>query len=239
MKHTTMTRARISFLVASAVAGAGTALAFAADEIRSALSDHLGRSLTFLAATVLLQLFALRVPGRGSVGVSAVGVVGAAIALGTGAAMAVGVVAALAQWAKSRGLAHRALFDAANLALSAGAAGLVFDVIRDLDDAGIVRLVAALLAGLAYTSVNHGLLCLAIGASDGRSPLAIWKAQFHWARFHFLAFGALALLAATADAQLGAAALLAFVLPPILLSLSMRNSLERFRRLTAAPAPNA
>jgi hypothetical protein len=232
-------RLRIPLLVGGTVAGAATGIAFAADGIRAALSDHLGRSLGFLAASVLLQLFALRVSGRGSVGVSAVGIVGTAIALGTGPAMAVGVAVALAQWARSRGLAYRALFDAGNLALSGGAAGLVFDGVSDLDGSGIVRLLAALLAGLAYTTVNHGLLCLAIGSSDSRSPLVIWKAQFHWARYQFLAFGALALLAATADAQLGAAALLAFVLPPILLAQSMRQSLHRSRRETASAAAGA
>jgi hypothetical protein len=220
-----------ALLVGATAAGASTAVAFAADEIRGAL-DHPGRFLGFLVATVLLQLLALKVPGRGSVGVSAVGLVGAAIALGTGPAMAIAVVCALAQWLRSRGLAHRALFDAANMALAAGAAGLVFDAVVDADSSGFLTLVAAVLAGLAYTTVNHGLLCLAMGLSESRSPLAVWSQRFHWARYHFLAFGALGLLAATADAALGAFALVAFVVPAVLLALSMRESLGRFRQTT-------
>jgi hypothetical protein len=77
-------------------------------------------------------------------------------------------------------------------ALAAGAAGVVFAQFSDLDDSAPVRVVAALLAGLAYTAVNHGVLCLAMAASEARRPLTVWRERFHWARFHFL--GALGLL---------------------------------------------
>ena len=224
-----MPRLRVALLIAAAVAGAGTAIGLNAGDIGSALSDQLGRSLTFLAAAVLLQLFALKVPGRGSVGVSAVALVGAAISLGAGPAMAIGVIVAAAQWLRSRGKAHRALFDGANIALASWAAAVAFDGFSDAGDSGVVRLLAAVAAGLAYTLVNHGLLCLAMAASESRSPLQVWHERFHWARFHFLAFGVLGLLAATADASLGAVALVAFVAPPILLALSMREALARLR----------
>jgi hypothetical protein len=108
------------------VAAAASALTLQADAIQAAYNNRLASSLAFLIASVLLQLLGLKLPGRGTLSVSAVGLVGAAIALGTGPAMAIGIVTALAQWGRSRGLAHRALFDAANLALSAGAAGVAF-----------------------------------------------------------------------------------------------------------------
>jgi hypothetical protein len=226
-------RVGLSLLIAASAAGAATAIAFSVDAIADALSGQLGRSLAFLGATVLLQLFGLKVPGRGTVGVSAVGLIGAGIALGAGPAMAIAVCCAFAQWLRRRGLAHRAVFDAANLALAAGAAALVFERVADLDGSGSLRVLAALVAGLAYVLVNIGLLCLAMASSETRSPVAIWHERFQWARFHFLAFGALALLCASSYAQLGAAALVPFVLPPILLALSMRETLERFRRDSA------
>ncbi len=238
MNDSKIARTRLTLLIAVAVAGASAAVALSAGSIQRSIDHRAGSSLAFLGATILLQLFALRLPGRGSVGVSAVGIVGTSIALGTGPAMAVGVAAALAQWAHARGLAHRALFDAANFALSAGASGLVFHAIAGLHDSGFVRLVGALAAGLAYTVANHAALCLAIAVSECRSPLEIWRERFRWARFHFLAFGALALLAASADAQLGAVALVAFVLPPLLLTISMRVSLAHWSgAVEAAPAP--
>jgi hypothetical protein len=232
-KRSKLARAGVPLLVSAAMVGAGVALGFAAAGIRDAFADHPARSLAFLGASILLQLFAVRLPGPGSVSVSAVGIIGAAIALGTGPAMAIGVAVALAQWARTRAPAYRALFDASNLALSAGAAGVVFDQVAGLDGSGVLSLLAALAAGFAYSGVNFGLLCLAMGSSEGRSAVAVWLERFHWARFHFLAFGALGLLAATADAQLGAVSLVAFVVPPILLALSMRGALARFRLKSA------
>ena len=235
MRLTPNLRPPLALLVGAAPAGAATALAFSAQAISDALSADLGRSLAFLAAALVLQLAGLKAPGHGSLGVSAVGILGAVIALGTGPAMAVAVCCALVQCVRARGLVHRALFDAANLALAAGVAGLVFEAVARDDSSGLV-LLAALLAGLAYVVANIGLLCAAMALAEARSPLAIWRERFHFARFHFLAFGALALLAASAYEQLGAAALLPFVLPPLLLALSMRESLARLRRGEARAA---
>jgi hypothetical protein len=229
MRMASTMRPPVALLIGSAVAAAASALTLQADAIEAAYNNRLASSLAFLIASVLLQLLGLKLPGRGTLSVSAVGLVGAAIALGTGPAMAIGIVTALAQWGRSRGLAHRALFDAANLALSAGAAGVAFERIASLENSGFVHLLAALVAGLAYVVVNLGLLCLAMALSEARSPLTIWQERFHSARFHVLAFGVLGLLAATADDRLGAAALVAFVLPPVLLALSIRDGLTRFR----------
>jgi hypothetical protein len=151
--------------------------------------------------------------------------------------MAIAGATALAQWLRSRGLAHRALFDTANYVLSAGAAGVVFDALADSSAGGSARLAAALVAGLAYTVVNHVLLCAAMALSESRSPFAVWRDRFSWAGLHFLAFGALGLLAATADAQLGAVALLAFLVPALLLAHSMRAALERAHRLRSPALP--
>jgi hypothetical protein len=214
-------------LVAATAGGAGTAIVLSAGEVHLALSDHTGGFAAFLAAAVVLQLLSVRVPGRGSVSVSAAALVGAAIALGTGPAMAIAGATALAQWLRSRGLAHRAVFDSANYVLSAGAAGVVFDALAGPSAGGGARLAAALLAGLAYTVTNHGLLCAAMASSEARSPLAIWRDRFSWASLRLLAFGPLGLLAATADAQLGPAALAAFLVPSLLLAHSMRAALTR------------
>ena len=236
MTLSTINRMRVGLLIGATAAATAAGLALAADGLGNAMRDHLGMTLAFLAATVLLQLFAIKVPGRGCIGVGAVGLVASGIVLGPGAAMSIAVAGALVQWVRSRGLAHRAIFDASNFALAAGAAAVAFDAIDGLDGTGIVRLGAALIAGVVFGIVNVGLLCLAMAASESRSPLAVWLERFHWSRFHLLAFGPLALLAATAYASLGAASLLAFVLPPVLLALLMRESLARFRRTALAAA---
>ena len=56
----------------------------------------------------------------------------------------------------------------------AGAAGLVFQRLASLEEAGIVHLLAALLAGLASVAGNLGLLCFAMALSE-----ALWRERFH------------------------------------------------------------
>src|SRR5258708_21402158 len=56
---------------------------------------------------------------------------------------------------------------------------------------------------------------------------AVWKERFHWARFYFLFFGPLALVAVTAYKLLGVQGLVAFALPPALMMLSARRYLEK------------
>jgi hypothetical protein len=143
MRFASTMRAPVALLVGAAVAAAATTLTLTADATQAALNDQLPRFLAFLAASVLLQLVGLKLPGRGTLSVSAVSLIGAAIALGTGPAMAIGVLTALVQSARARGLVHRALFDAANLALSAGAAGLVFQRLAALESSGTVYLLGA------------------------------------------------------------------------------------------------
>src|SRR5205085_2670289 len=108
-----------------------------------------------LALTLVLQMFSVRVYGRGSVSVAAIGVLTSVFLLDTGTAMSVAVVAALAQWIRRRGELHKGIFDCANFALSAAAASIVFH------SAGVWRPGAAVLAGAAYAAVDHGLLCRA------------------------------------------------------------------------------
>jgi HD domain/MASE9 len=175
-----------------------------------------------LALTLVLQLFSVPVYGRGGFGVSAIGILAAAFLLNSGTAMAVAVVAALLQWARKRTEFQKAVFDAGNLALAAGAAGLTFHAL-----AGTSRLLAAALAGCAYAALNNGLVCLAMSLAENAGWRAVWHERFHWARYYFLFFGPLALVAETAYNLMGVQGLVAFALPPALMMLSARRYLER------------
>jgi hypothetical protein len=55
----------------------------------------------------------------------------------------------------------------------------------------------------------------------------VWLERFHWARFHFVLFGPIALAGTVAYEQVGVAGLAAFALPPALMILSVRQYLER------------
>jgi hypothetical protein len=223
--------------VASSVSGlitiaAMTASAFMVAAAPGALDAVLEAPVkTALVAgfTLALQLFSVEIYGRGSLSVSAIGIITAAFLLGPGPAMALGFVAALIQWLRKRGALHRAVFDAANLAMSAGAAGLLYDVIDAPGSSLPVRFAAALAAGFAYNTVNIGLVTLAMSLSEGDSILVVWRERFRWATFHFLSYGPVALAAAMAYENAGFVGLLAFVLPPVLIMSSVRQYLERTR----------
>ena len=213
---------RVSALIGAVAASAAAALVFALPTIAHTASADSRRVASMLALTVVLQLFSVPVYGRGSFGVSAIGILAAAFLLNTQTAMAVAVVAALLQWLRRRSEFDKAIFDAGSYALSAAAAGVTFQGL-----AGTSHLLAAAVAGCAFAALNNGLVCLAMSLAEHADFRAVWLERFHWARFYFLLFGPLALVAATAYKLMGVQGLVAFTVPPALMMLSARRYLEK------------
>jgi hypothetical protein len=212
----------LGVLIAAMAGAAGAAVTVESGAFTSSLAAEPGRLGAVVGLTLLLQLFSIRVYGRGSVSVSAIGILAAVFLLNGGAAMTIAALAALAQWIRSRGQPQKAIFDCANYALAAGAAALAYQAVVDQS-----RFVAALLAGCIYAGLNNGLLCLAMSFAEQTTWRRLWLERFHWARYHFLLFGPLALAAAVAYEQIGVLGLAAFALPPALMVLSVRQYLER------------
>jgi putative nucleotidyltransferase with HDIG domain len=212
---------RVAALILALTATLSVSLVFGAPELVRTVGEQPGRTATLLALTLLLQLCSVRVYGRGSVSVSAIGILTSAFLLNTGTAMGVAIAAAAAQWLRGRGPLYKGVFDAANFALSAAASSLIFHALPQS------RFVAAVLAGTAYAVINNGVLCLAMSLSEELSRRAIWHERFHWARYHFALFGPVALAGAIAYEQIGVAGLAAFAVPPALMILSVRQYLER------------
>lgn len=211
---------RVASLIVGLAATLAVCLATAAPQIEHTLRTEPAQVVSLLALTLVLQLFSVQVYGRGSVSVSAIGILTTAFVLNTGTAMAIAVAAALAQWLRRRGQLYKAIFDSANFALSAGAASLVYHALIG------ERFAAAVLAGLVYAAINNGLLCFVMSLAEKSRFQTVWLERFHWARFHFLLFGPLALAGTIAYEQIGATGLAAFCLPPALMILSLRQYLE-------------
>src|SRR5205823_12839222 len=114
--------------------------------IAETVSEEPTRVVTLVALTLVLQLFSVPVYGRGSVSVSAIGMLASTFMLDTGTAMAIAVLAAFVQWLRKRRDLYKGAFDASNFALSTAAASLVFHA------AGGWRLGAAMRAGWAYAA---------------------------------------------------------------------------------------
>jgi hypothetical protein len=210
----------VILIIGLAILGCGGLIAASQGLVATASAEPM-RFATLLLLTLALQMFSVRVYGRGSVSVSAIGILASAFLFDIGTTMAIGVLAATAQWIRSRSPVYKAVFDAANFAVAGAAASLVFHAVDGW------RLPAAVLAGTLYAVVNNGLLCLVMSLAERAPWRTIWFERFHWARFHFALFGPLALAATTAYEQIGTAGLVAFTLPPALMILSVRQYLER------------
>jgi hypothetical protein len=212
---------RVLALVVGLAVAAGAGFLAASEGFLATVSDQPLRVATLLALTLALQLFSVQVYGRGSVSVSAIGIIASAFLFDTGTTMAIAILAASVQSVRRRAELYKWIFDAANFALAGAAAALTFQAVPGW------RLLAASIAGVAFASINNGLLCLAMSFAE-RTPIQkIWFERFHWARFHFALFGPVALAATVAYEQVGTAGLVAFTLPPALMILSVRQYLER------------
>ncbi len=214
--------ARVSALIGAVAASAAAGIAFELPAFVHTVASDPRRVAAMLALTLVLQLFSVPVYGRGGFGVSAIGILATAFLLNTGTAMAVAVVAALLQWIRRRSDLDKAIFDFGNFVLAAAGAGVAYHALE-----GTSRLFAAALAGCVYAGLNNGLVCLAMSLAENRSWRAVWLERFHWARFYFLLFGPLALVAQTAYKLMGVQGLVAFTVPPALMMLSARRYLER------------
>jgi HD domain/MASE9 len=212
---------RVVALVVGLTIAAGAGLISTAHEIFNTFADQPLRVATLLALTMALQLFSVQVYGRGSVSVSAIGILATAFVFDTGTTMAIAVLAAFVQSARRQAELYKWAFDAANFALPGAAASLIFEVLEGW------RLLAALIAGVVFAVINNGVLCLAMSFAEQTPISKIWFERFHWARFHFVLFGPVALAATIAYEQIGVAGLVAFTLPPALMILSVRQYLER------------
>jgi diguanylate cyclase (GGDEF)-like protein len=182
----------------------------------------------FLCLTVGLQLMATGVYGRGTDAASAIGVVSAGIVIGPEGAIAIALVAAAAHAVRRRGRLYRAVFDLADFALSAGCAAYLFLLLGG-NSSVAAGFGAAFAAGIAYKGVNVGLLCLAMSLEEGVPFSRVWQERFRWAAPHYVTFGPLAYATALAYDRMGLLGLATFAVPPVLLTLSMRQYVDRTR----------
>ncbi len=181
----------------------------------------------FVALTMALQSWSIEVYGRGATSFGSVGVLAVGFTFGVGAAMATAVLMGAITMVVRRGKLNRAVFDAAQFALAAGAGASVYSVGVSV---GMPDVVAACAAGAAYMVVNVSLLSVAIALADGTTPLDVWTERFRWLTPYYLVAGPLAYALTMAYERLGMTGLLAFALPPAMMMFSVRQYVERTKQ---------
>jgi len=216
--------------VVLAVATAATAfVALFAHSVADVVTAQPFVLLAFVGVTLLFQLPAVPVFGRGSISVAGVALLAVGFSFGVGGVVIAAIAAAIFQAVRKRSPFQRAVFNAATWVLAAGAGAETFRLLAAADDTSVGSIAASVVAAAVFCAVNIGLLTLVMSADEGRSPLAVWNENFRWLTVHYLAFGPLALALAVAYDRLGVLGLVAFVLPPVLLSVGNHQYLNRTR----------
>ena len=186
-----------------------------------------GAVVTFVAVAIALQFVAVDIYGHGAISFGGTGLLALGFALGPAAAMAGAIVAAAIRLTVSRGRFYRAVFDAAQLAVAAGCATLLFRAVSSSLPGTGPRMLLATAAGLAFLGVNLGLLTIAMSLEEHRRPGAVWRERFRWVIPYGVAAGPLAYGLLVGYERFGPIAVLVFSLPPASMMLSVRQYLAR------------
>jgi HD-GYP domain-containing protein (c-di-GMP phosphodiesterase class II) len=221
--------ARVFALMFAAGAGTAAVLAVSAAPLGEAVAHHSLPIAAFGVVVLSLAWTPIEIYGRGSFTFAGAGLLATAFAFGVAAGMVAAFLVAGVVFVRNKGLAHRALFNAATLALSAGAGGAIYGLATSAGSAGPRRLGAAVVAGAVFYLVNIGLLSAVMAASEKSRIVGVWKERFRWLAPYYLASGALALAICLAYQKIGVGGLAAFALPPAFMMLSTRQYLERTR----------
>jgi putative nucleotidyltransferase with HDIG domain len=218
----------LAALVGGITAAAAVAIALTLPATLHTAAAQPTATASFLLLSVALQFFAVEVYGSGRIGVAAIGILASGFILGPGPAMLIAATAAIANLIHNRGRLHRGMFDAGQFALSAGASAVVFRTLAG-GRPWELGLAASVIAGILFTALNHGFLCLAIGLTDNLPAKRVWRERFSWARYHLLSFGPLAFAMALGYDAIGLPGVIAFTLPPALMVLSFRQYVDHTR----------
>jgi putative nucleotidyltransferase with HDIG domain len=221
-------------LITITVSAASALLALHARQI---VEQAQGRPLLYLAFAglcLVLTVTAVDVYGKGTLSFAGTGLVACGMLLGAGPAMTAAALTAALLYVRTVRLGaklHRSVFNAANFVLSAACATFVYEAAGGTHGRAVLGdLGPAFAAGVVYCVVNLGLLCLAMGTAEGTPPLRIFTERFRWMVPHYLASGPLALAIITAYQHEGILGLFAFVLPPLMMMLSVHQYVGRTRR---------
>ena len=230
--QTALTRSRdssVTLLISASASAASVLLVLTAEQTYNVIRERPGPLLAFVIMTLCLHLISVDVYGRGRTGVAGIGALAIGFTFGVGPAMAIQLVAALLLYVRDRRITrpHRALFNAAMLSLAAAAGAGAYRATSDSAWSALERFPAAVLGGASFWAVNIGLITLAMSLSEGSRFLAVWRERFRWLTIHNLAFGPLALASTVAYDKVGVTGLVAFVLPPALMILSVSQYLRR------------
>jgi putative nucleotidyltransferase with HDIG domain len=145
------------------------------------------------------------------------------------------VVVAVAVVASAVGVdrpVHKTLFNFGALMLAGGASVLILQPFKGASHADEFPQVIgpAALAVATNFAINSVLVAVAIGLSTGYRVWSVWDEKFRWLWPHYLVLGGLGLAIAAAFLALGLWGILVFLVPPLMMRISIKQYLDRTTR---------
>ncbi len=186
--------------------------------------------LLFAGLTAAVELISLDNTGKTRISVSVVPIFAAALLFHDAGIAAAATASAVSLAIRARSPLHRLLFNLGTILLSVQGAHWMFSTVGSGDDASLPLgslLVPAMLAGLTYYGINQLLLCIVRGLHERRAPWEIWASEYRWLWPHYVALGALGLLAARGFLDYGVAGLIALMAPVGMMHIAFRQFMKQ------------
>lgn len=189
--------------------------------------DLAGLILLGILATVF-ERFGIPVYGSTTISVGVVATFAIAVLYGPAGAAVVPPFVALAAELFGPSPWYRRIFDMGTYTLASVATALVFVALVGAEpevDGWLV--LTALVAAVVNYAIDSYLVALAVSLTTDQRWWSVWKEKFQWLFPHYLVFGLLGLALAVAYRTLGIAGVLAFVVPPLMMRLAVRQYILR------------
>ncbi|MFO7572554.1 MAG: diguanylate cyclase [Gaiellaceae bacterium] len=197
--------------VVTAVGVAGTAAGLVAVFL-GGTSDLLGLAV-LIALVAIGQALAVEVLDHGTISLTAVGALAGAALFGPRTALPLAVAVCLVDWSARRSRSYKAFFNVGAVTLSSIAGAAVFSLLP-VDEWLFVA--GGAIAGVAYYTVNVGLMTTAVSLETGERWVGVIRARFAWLAPHYLVYGMVGAMVAVAYDVAGVLALLVFAVPLLL-----------------------
>ncbi|GAC1651503.1 MAG: hypothetical protein NVS4B8_26500 [Herpetosiphon sp.] len=188
-----------------------------------------GTLAIFAALTLVTSHLSMDTYGRGRTSIAVVAILSAAFLHESAGIAVTALTAALVLWYKNDSPLHRVMFNFGTFLISAEAAHGVFHVfIRgEIAAVSLARMIVpAVVAGLVYYVVNHLLLCMVRGLTEGRRALEIWRSDYLWLWPHYAVLGGLALVVALGYVTFGWVGLVALMAPAAMMHLAIKQYVD-------------
>lgn len=191
-------------------------------------SDALGLVLLTLLA-VLAGRLGFTLYGETHLSITFIPIFAVAVLYGPAGVAIAGPIAAVAVHIPRHILSLRLLFDVGNITIAITLAAVTFEAMAGTarDELRPVMLPAALVAAAVAYVVNAYLVSQVASLTTGRSLLEVWLEKGRWLFPYYVVFGLLGLAVALAYRALGVTGLLAFVAPPLMMHLSIKQYVQR------------